>query len=55
MKLNLENLPSDSVFLQQIIIDLVGEITSLKEQLKLLKAKRFVSVKFPASNKEGIK
>ena len=41
MKLNLENLPSDSVFLQQIIIDLVGEITSLKEQLKLLKAKRF--------------
>ena len=29
MKLNLENLPSDSVFLQQIIIDLVGEILSL--------------------------
>ena len=41
MIIDLKNLPSDSVFLQQMIIDLVHKLKSLEEQLKLLKAKRF--------------
>jgi len=41
MKLDLKNLPSDPKLLQQIIADLLTENSSLKNQLALLKAKRF--------------
>lgn len=41
MKLDLKNLPSDPKLLQQIIADLLTENLSLKNQLALLKAKRF--------------
>jgi transposase len=41
MKLDLNNLPSDPKLLQQIITDLSAENSSLKNQLALLKAKRF--------------
>ncbi len=41
MFLDLKNLPSDPKLLQQIITDLLTENLSLKNQLALLKAKRF--------------
>lgn len=41
MLLDLKNLPSDPKLLQQIIADLLTENSSLKNQLTLLKAKRF--------------
>lgn len=41
MKLDLKNLPSDTKLLQQIIANLSDEVKSLKNQLALLKAKRF--------------
>ena len=41
MILDLKNLPSGDVILHQIIIDLVEQMTSLQEQLALLKAKSF--------------
>lgn len=41
MLLDLKNLPSDTKLLHQIITDLSSEVTSLKNQLTLLKAKRF--------------
>ena len=41
MIIDLKNLPSDIDFLHQMITDLVYHNTSLEEQLKLLKAKRF--------------
>lgn len=41
MKLDLKNLPSGDAILHQIITDLVERMTSLEEQLALLKAKRF--------------
>jgi transposase len=41
MLLDLKNLPSDPKLLQQIISDLFAENSSLKNQLSLLKAKRF--------------
>jgi transposase len=41
MNLDLKNLPSDPKLLQQIIADLLTENSSLKNQLALLKAKRF--------------
>jgi transposase len=41
MLLDLNNLPSDPKLLQQIITDLSAENLSLKNQLSLLKAKRF--------------
>jgi hypothetical protein len=48
MKIDLKNLPDDTAFLHQLVTDLVvtnstlvSENESLKEQLKLLKAKNF--------------
>lgn len=41
MKLDLKNLPSNPKLLQQIISDLLAENLSLRNQLALLKAKRF--------------
>ena len=41
MILDLKNLPSGDAILHQIIIDLVEQMTSLQEQLALLKAKSF--------------
>ena len=41
MILDLKNLPIETNILHQLIIDLVEKMTSLKEQLALLKAKRF--------------
>ncbi len=41
MKLDLNNLPNNPKSLHQIIADLSSEIISLKNQLALLKAKKF--------------
>ncbi len=41
MILDLQKLPTDTVILHQIITDLVEKMTSLENQLALLKAKRF--------------
>jgi transposase len=41
MILDLKNLPIDTKLLHQIITDLVEKVTSLEDQLALLKAKRF--------------
>ena len=41
MILDIKNLPLETNLLHQIIIDLVEKMTSLKEQLALLKAKQF--------------
>ena len=41
MKIDIKNLPSEADLLQQIIIQLSHEVQSLKDQLALLKAKRF--------------